>query len=360
MDPSEIDAKGLLPTIQKKLQTIGVDIFIPYISSSYLECKFTFESPSSNNKIDCNYAFAWTFGIITLYNGRIAQDNFKLYSRSGSINVIGFDGSSQITNKLFFPLINGGINKMTISSDELVTSQYVNGFKTVGLAKIATNDNLISIDTIPPSDASVQNSIKAHFTIKPHEDKININAIVLPNINSPSQQLDYYPSTLPDVLTSFECPSECRSLFDFVVIKQNASNVIMAYPSNVTENGPIGELRINLPSLIEIADLWYLKLKFFATAKDRNHSTILKTNFHWLDNSGHQLHTVMCGGDQLHDPHTTNMQHPLLHLTISRLLDLDLVAAQLAIHMYCFFNYGFNGNSAFIQLTLNPLEGTPW
>ena len=106
-------------------------------------------------------------------------------------------------------------------------------------------------------------------------------------------------------------------------------------------------------------DLWYLTLKFFAAAKDLNHSTILKKNFRWLDNEEHQLHTVMCGGDQLYDPHMTNMQHPLLHLTISRLLDLDLVAAQLAICIYCIFNYGFNGNSAFIQLTLNPLEGIP-
>ena len=117
MDPSEIDAEGLLPTIQKKLGRIGVDIFVPYVNNSYSGCKFTFESPSSNNEIDCNYAFAWIFGIITSYNGRSTQNNFKLYSRSGSINIIGLDGSSQITNKLFFPLINGGINKMTISSN---------------------------------------------------------------------------------------------------------------------------------------------------------------------------------------------------------------------------------------------------
>ena len=110
----------------------------------------------------------------------------------------------------------------------------------------------------------------------------------------------------------------------------------MAYPSNITKSGHVGELCINLSSLREIADLWYLKLKFFAAAKDCSHATILEMNFHWLDNSGHQLHIIMCGVDQLHDHHMTNMRHPLLHLTISRLLDLDLVAVQLAICIYCF------------------------
>ena len=38
--------------------------------------------------------------------------------------------------KTAFPRFNGGINKITVSSDLLATSQYINGHKTVTIAEL--------------------------------------------------------------------------------------------------------------------------------------------------------------------------------------------------------------------------------
>ena len=58
---------------------------------------------------------------------------------------------------------------------------------------------------------------------------------------------------------------------------------------------------------------------------------------------------------------TVNMQHSLLHLPMSRLMDFSRHprATQIAICSYCFHHYGLESDVAFVQLTLEPLEGGP-
>ena len=104
--------------------------------------------PTTMQSIQCNYAFAWIFGIMVNFNGKSASDQLVLYNRLTTTNLIGFNGTSTVTNHMFYPLVNGGINKMTVSSDQLVTSQYINGFKTATLAEISTNIDNIAIHTI--------------------------------------------------------------------------------------------------------------------------------------------------------------------------------------------------------------------
>ena len=145
---SDIDSKGLLPAIQKKLREIGADIHVPYLNNYYAGCQFTFGKPTSINVVQCNYAFAWIFGIVASFGNNSAHDTLTLYNRMFDIELIGFDGKSRVANKSFSPLINGGINKMTVLSDKLVTSQYMNGFKTATLAEISTNNNFIAIHSI--------------------------------------------------------------------------------------------------------------------------------------------------------------------------------------------------------------------
>ena len=74
--------------------------------------------------------------IITSYGIRnTGTANLILYN--STTNLIGFNTSSPATTKILFPLVNGGISKLTISSDGLVMSQYVNGHKMATLAEIA-------------------------------------------------------------------------------------------------------------------------------------------------------------------------------------------------------------------------------
>ena len=75
-----------------------------------------------------------------------------LKNTSSNIDTISdpsqIDDKKHIISKQFFPLINGGINIISVSSDELVTSQYVNGFKTTTLASIPANDLKVSTHSL--------------------------------------------------------------------------------------------------------------------------------------------------------------------------------------------------------------------
>ena len=53
--------------------------------------------------VQCNYAFAWIFGIVASFGNNSAHDTLTLYNRILEINLIGFDGKSRVANKSFFP-----------------------------------------------------------------------------------------------------------------------------------------------------------------------------------------------------------------------------------------------------------------
>ena len=220
--------------------------------------------------------FAWIFGVVASFRNNSADDMLMLYNRTLEINLIGFDGESRVAHKLFSPLINGGINKMTVLSDELIKSQYMNGFKTATLAEISTNNNFIAIHSVSATNPFIPSSIKAHFTLTKDQD--NTTLAHLPDDTSPTE-LEYYPTTYPDVLTSFQCSSEHAHIFDFVVIKMDASsNVMQTDPTNTAEPGRVGELRIGLESLKTLSNLWYVKLKYFSHVKKWAPSLIMT---HW-------------------------------------------------------------------------------
>ena len=238
---------------------------MPYLNNYCTGCQFTFGKPTSINVVQCNYVFAWIFGIIASFRNNSAHDTLTLYNRMFDIDLIGFDGKSRVANKLFFPLINGGINKMTVSSDELVTSQYMNGFKTAALAEISTNKNFIAIHSISATNTFIPSSIKVHFTLTKHQDNTTLGRFLG---DASLTELEYYPTTYPDAVTSFQCSSEQAHIFDFVVVKMNASsNIMQTDPTNTAKPGRIGELGIGLESLKILSNLWYIKLKYFSHKK---------------------------------------------------------------------------------------------
>ena len=197
-------------------------------------------------KIECNYTFAWMFGIVVSFGNNSSTDMLTLYQTDmstlqPSIDRIGFKENSRNSTKRFFPLTNGGINKVTMSSDELVTSQYINGFKMASLASLSTSNNNIAIHSINPIKTQNNTSvIKANFTLAPHEDA-DPNTIH-PDDSSATDHLEYYSNILPSTLTSFQCNSQYKDVFDFVVLKMDQQNVIQAFPSNTTDKGRVGEL----------------------------------------------------------------------------------------------------------------------
>ena len=157
--PEEINNNGLLSIIGDKLRSIQVQIIPPFDSGSYSGCRLSIShnTPWKISTVSCNYAFVWIFGIISSFKGNFPDKTIQLLNAGKRTNILAdpnFTNQSStsflhhhpyILSKQFFPLVNGGINKMVASSNELVTSQYINGFKTATLASISANDQNTSI-----------------------------------------------------------------------------------------------------------------------------------------------------------------------------------------------------------------------
>ena len=79
--PLEIDSQGLIPSIQTKLREIQADLYVPYTNNYYNGFKFVLSHPMTVQSIQCNYAFAWIFGIVVNFNGKSASDQLVLYNR---------------------------------------------------------------------------------------------------------------------------------------------------------------------------------------------------------------------------------------------------------------------------------------
>ena len=113
-------------------------------------------------------------GIISSFEGNSLDATLVLKKTSSNIDTISdlsqIDDQKHIISKQFFPLINGGINIINISSDELVTSQYVNGFKTATLASIPANDLKVSTHSLlnfllPTKNNTKLRAIRAFITL---------------------------------------------------------------------------------------------------------------------------------------------------------------------------------------------------
>ena len=85
--------------------------------------------------------------IITKYDlGKGSNDKKVLFSSDfvAYVDLIGLEmrkiGNTRLRNKIctktIYPLFNGGINRITVSSDLLATSQYINGHKTAAIAEL--------------------------------------------------------------------------------------------------------------------------------------------------------------------------------------------------------------------------------
>ena len=111
-----------------------------------------------------NYAFAWMMGTISSFKGNSPDAMLVLKKTSSNIDTISdpsqIDDQKHIISKQFFPLINRGINNINVSSDELVTSQYVNGFKTTTLASIPANDLKVSTHSLLNFSLLTKNNTK--------------------------------------------------------------------------------------------------------------------------------------------------------------------------------------------------------
>ena len=167
---------GLLTVAQSKLSTINVQLVNAFDENTYSRCRLHIQqdTPISRVKmLSCNYAFAWMMGIISSFKGNSPDATLVLKNTSSNIDTISDPSQNDqkhIISKQFFPLINSGINTINISSDELVTSQYINGFKTATLASIPANDLKVSMHSLlnfslPTKNNTKLRAIRAFITL---------------------------------------------------------------------------------------------------------------------------------------------------------------------------------------------------
>ena len=200
--PQDIDSTDLIMTLSSKLPTVGIVL----------------------TRIVLNDTLAWFLNIIHSYStGKTGQDEIILYSKDpylvekDSVNLMGFNGRTQYCNIVLYPLIHSGINKLTVSSDELVMSQYVNGFKTATLAKITINKKHLEMNreiTWKPMNFT--------YPLQKYMDS-GSTRYEIPDRVAAHEQTEF-PNLLSNAITSFICNGHAYiNLFEFVVIENDPS-----------------------------------------------------------------------------------------------------------------------------------------
>ena len=115
-------------------------------------------------------------------------------------------------------MLNGSINRLTISSDHLATLQYINGHKTATIAELS-----IAPSTGVKFQSKNWKKEGFFYSIAPHPDNPKNPCYKFPDIDDDSNlSRRYYDNILPDVISSFHCTDEeFLKIFDFVVLKKS-------------------------------------------------------------------------------------------------------------------------------------------
>ena len=262
--------------------------------------------------LSCNYAFAWMMRIISSFKGNSPDATLVLKNTSSNIDTIS-DPSSQndqkhIISKQFFPLINGGINIINVSSDELVTSQYINGFKTTTLASIPVNDLKVSTNSLlnfslPTRNSTKLRAIRAFITLQKHSDSTGNE---LGQGDGDSQPINYITTDFPSCISSLSCTSHDQQYFDLVVIRKH-SQQIKSFPCDIVDSTRVGEIRVNARLLQNISSVWLLRVKYFGTVRNDAHGlVIVKMNVFFIDSSGNRFDELL-HMNTVTRPHTDNL-----------------------------------------------------
>ena len=122
--------------------------------------------PARIYRIDMTYLTAWLCGIIPTYDYGEENKFCPIYDniQIPRVNLLGYDVSMGVTKRVLFPLLNGGIHRMTVSCEDLATSQHINGHKT---ATIAETPLMPSLQVKFPNVPNWQQDVINYF-LTPH------------------------------------------------------------------------------------------------------------------------------------------------------------------------------------------------
>ena len=163
---SDVDSNGLLPELTKQLSAIGVHLLYDKQINGYQGFALSFRDYATISRIELNYYFARLMSIVFKYDLGKGLSDKKVIFDSGvlpNVDLIGLLGGggsrNRICTKTIYPLFNGRINRITVSSNLLATSQYINGHETATIAELqigpSTNAQINPMEFKIPSTGSM-------------------------------------------------------------------------------------------------------------------------------------------------------------------------------------------------------------
>ena len=318
-----------MPELSKNLSTIGVYLLYNKQINGYQGFLLSLDDHTNITKIELSYHFAWLMNIITKYDLGMGSNDKKILFNSGFamyVDLIGLEtqiGNTRVRNKIctkiIYPLFDGGINRITVSSDLLATSQYINGHKTATIAELQIGPSTnAQINPMEIRDSFDWKHKYFFSTVGKHEQHTPYD---FPGDIDLSSDPEYYHNILPNLITSFHCTKSLLSnFFDLVTIHAptgNNKNVI-AMPNDTTHKGMIGEICLNIEMQSVISNQWLIELEISSAPTQYR----MKANFAIISNTDTMLASSMQSTSQhirhMHSINTqTSSKHFFIFLTLT-------------------------------------------
>ena len=239
LSPEDINKFGLLPQLSKLFNGIGVTLIYNPQQSGYQGFKLQMNKMKETNKLTTNCHLSWTMGIIHRYPiGKSPGDNCIVYDKNVGINLLNVDINTGLATKIIYPTLNGGINRITIFSNLLATSQYINGQRTATLVElqIATS-TMAQVNPITVQSSFDWHTEKIYFTMGFYDGKVVQNFPDDDEVSYATDDIEHYTTVMHDVYTSFMFNNGIfGGWFDLVILTQNDAGIIIPDPLDTNVN----------------------------------------------------------------------------------------------------------------------------
>ena len=197
----DVNAYGLVSAVSRAIMPLNIYITTDVQGSQYNGIRFSWDH-TRTYKIDMTYLMAWMFGIIPTYENGKEKEFCTIYDNTSmpTVDLLDYQVSTGTIKRVLFPLLNGGIHRMTVSCEELTTSQYINGHKTAMIAKTTLMPSQqVKFPNVPNWQQDV-----IHYFLMPHPQAPWGTAFPDIHASSPSD-LTYFPNVAPTCIPYLRC-----------------------------------------------------------------------------------------------------------------------------------------------------------
>ena len=253
----DVNAHGLVLAVSRAIMPLNIYITTDVQGSQYNGIRFSWDHMRTY-KIDMTYLMAWMFGIIPTYENGKEKEFCTIYDNTSTpiVDLLDYEVSTSTIKRVLFPLLNGEIHRMTISCEELTTSQYINGHKTATIAKTTL---MPSQQVKFPNVPNWQQDI-IHYFLMPHPQSPQGTAFPDICTSSPSD-LTYFPNVAPACIPYLRCNiNQYSNVIDPIAVNMESSIAVSRVTNFSAHGDRIGEIRINLKMLNEVSFKWMVEI----------------------------------------------------------------------------------------------------